>query len=206
MKKLIFFVVIAVFGFTNLTAQEVNFGAKAGVNFSDITGDDVDSFNGLTSFHVGVVSEIEISDKFSFQPELLYSAQGSDYEDEYEDYTDKGTVKVDYLNLPLMGKFYITEGLSLEAGPQVGFLLCATMEYELIGTGFEEGKHEMNIKDDLKGIDFGANLGLGYKMENGLNFSARYNLGLSDNNDNKELLDDSSYKNSVIQVSVGYFF
>ncbi len=65
---------------TNSIAQ-VNFGAKAGVNFSDITGDDVDSYNGRTAFHVGVVAEIMISQKcLPVQPELMYSAQGSDYE------------------------------------------------------------------------------------------------------------------------------
>ncbi len=62
-----------------------------------------------------------ISEKFAFQPELLYSAQGSDYDD--EDFS--GSVKADYLNVPLMAKYYVGEGFSLEAGPQVGLLLSA---------------------------------------------------------------------------------
>ncbi len=59
----------------------------------------------------------------------------------------------------------------------------------------------------MKGTDFGVNLGLGYKMENGLNFGARYNLGLSDNLDVDDFeAEGAEYKNSVIQISVGYFF
>ena len=192
MKKLMIFTVIALFGFVSVKVQDINFGAKAGVNFATITGDDVDSFDSRTAFHVGFVAEIVISDAFSFQPELLYSAQGADWsEDGFE-----GTTKVDYLNVPLMAKFYVGEGFSLEAGPQVGFLLSAK--------DVEEGEEDFDLKDYIKGIDFGVNLGVGYKMEGGLNFGARYNLGLSDANDTDD--DSFTLKNSVIQAYVGFFF
>lgn len=193
MKKLLFFTAIVLFGFTYVSAQDVDFGAKAGVNFATITGDDVDSFSSRTAFHLGFVAEIGITEKFSFQPELLYSAQGSDYSDDFFE----GTVKVDYLNLPLMAKFYVAEGFSLEAGPQVGFLLSAKDVYD----GGED-----DWSDITKGIDFGLNLGVGYKLESGLNFGARYNIGLSDVNDDPDSLGDSAYKNSVIQAYVGFFF
>lgn len=195
-KLLLIFAVIAITGLTQIFSQEINFGAKAGVNFADITGDNADSFDGLTSFHFGLVAEIMISDMFAFQPELLYSAQGSDWEEDYEGDTYKGTVKAGYLNVPLMAKYYVAEGFSLEAGPQIGLLMSATSE--------QDGFDDQDIKDDLKGIDFGLNLGVGYKLESGLNFGARYNLGLTDANDGLE--EDVTYKNSVIQISVGYFF
>ncbi len=196
MKKLLIIIAVVLFGFTNVNAQDLNFGAKAGVNFATATGDETSDFDMRTSFHVGVVAEIVISEKFSFQPELLYSSQGA---------VDKGTGyeytgKVDYLNLPLMAKFYVAEGFSLEAGPQIGFLLSAEVDWEEDG---ESGSED--IKDETSGIDFGVNLGLGYKLESGLNFGARYNLGLSNVND-YEGSDDVNQKNAVIQVSVGYFF
>jgi hypothetical protein len=197
MKKLILFVALAIFVIANSNAQ-INFGAKAGVNFATITGDDVDIFDGRTAFHVGVVAEIVISETFSFQPELLYSAQGADYsDDEFE-----GTFKLDYLNIPLMAKFYVGEGFSLEAGPQVGFLMSAKDEYDFTGTAFKS--EEEDIKEFVKDIDFGINVGVGYKLEGGLNFGARYNLGLSDANDSGD--DSFTLKNSVIQAYVGYFF
>jgi hypothetical protein len=97
-----------------------------------------------------------------------------------------------------MAKYYVTEGLSIEAGPQIGFLLSATDEYE---------DEEDDIDEFLKSTDFGLNLGLGYKLDSGLFFNARYNLGLSDNLDADEFeTDGAEYKNSVIQISVGYFF
>jgi opacity protein-like surface antigen len=198
MKKLFLFAALALFCLTYSIAQ-VNFGAKAGVNFSDITGEEVDSFNGRTSLHIGVIAEIMVSDMFAVQPELIYSSQGSDYEDSEDGFDFSGTVKLDYLNIPVMAKYYIGEGgFSVEAGPQIGFLLSAKDEFE----GEEE-----DIDEFVKGTDFGVNFGLGYKLENGLHFGARYNLGLSDNLDVDDFeAEGAEYKNSVIQVSVGYFF
>ena len=95
-------------------------GIKGGLNVSNFMGD-IDDQSIRTSIHLGLVSEIVVSDKFSLQPELLYSGQGS---------SDGGVQgfsrnKLSYLTLPIMGKFAVTEGLSFQAGPQIGFLLSA---------------------------------------------------------------------------------
>ncbi len=82
MKKLFLFAAIAVFGFTSVNAQEVTFGAKAGLNLASVSGDNTDEIDGRTAFHVGAIAEIAISDVFSVQPELLYSAQGLTYKEE----------------------------------------------------------------------------------------------------------------------------
>ena len=192
MKKLLLFVSIAVFGFWNINAQDVKFGAKAGVNFANISGDETGGLDSRTAFHVGVVAEIGISEKFSFQPELMYSQQGF----KMSVFGIDATGELDYLNLPLMAKYYVADGFSLEAGPQVGFLMSAKAK--------AEGESE-DLKDVTKGIDFGLDFGLGYKMDNGLNFGARYNLGLSNINDG-EGSDEFKNQNAVIQLSIGYFF
>ncbi len=206
MKKLFLCAAIAVFAFINLNAQEVKFGAKAGLNLASIVGDEADDFDGKTSFHFGVVAEIMISEKFSVQPELLYSAQGAEitYEDDFE--KEEVTIKLDYINIPIMAKYYVAEGFSVEAGPQIGFLMNSEAEFDYTDKEdpeFSESGTE-DLKDDIKSIDFGFNLGVGYKMDSGLNFGARYNLGLSDLWD----IDTGGIKNqnSVIQVSVGFFF
>lgn len=206
MKKIVLITVLALFCFI-VNAQdeptkksEPSFGLKGGLNFALIAGDDTDDFDGRIAFHGGAVVEFPFSDKFSFQPELLYSSQG-----------DKGTFdgmeikfKLDYLNLPLMAKYYVADRFSLEAGPQIGFLLSAEAE----GDGVT-----VDIKDIFKGIDFGLGFGLGYKLENGLNFSGRFNVGLSNIvEDEGSILDmefdsgNTKNYNNVFQLSVGYLF
>ena len=129
MKKLLLTAVFAVLTIASINAQE--FGAKAGVNFASLNGDE--DFDGRTSFFVGGVVEFEISESFSLQPELLYSSQGAKSSFSEEGFDIESTIKLDYLNIPIMAKYYVTEGFSIEAGPQIGFLLSAKAEYEADG-------------------------------------------------------------------------
>lgn len=187
MKKIIFS--IMALGAISFAAQaqtpDLKLGAKAGVNFANLSNSEGDM---KTGFHVGVLAEIFINEKFSVQPEVLYSAQGTKYKE--------GGVEVkanmDYINVPIMAKYYLMDGLNIQAGPQVGFLVKSELG-------------DIDSKDAYQSVDFGLNLGAGYELPMGVFFDARYNLGLS--KVNKE--SDSGMKdikNSVIQVSVGYKF
>ena len=182
MKKL-FTITMALVAFT-ISAQNVTFGAKAGLNFASMVGDDAEGLDGRTSFHLGATAEIEISESFSIQPELLYSGQGYSYND--------ATAKVDYINLPVMAKFYVADGFSVEAGPQIGFLASAKADV---------GGVSVDIKDELKSTDFAFNIGAGYKVSSVLNLGLRYSMGLTDVED-----DSNGFKHSVFLLSIGYNF
>jgi len=226
MKKLLLLTAIAVFGFNLADAQDVKFGAKAGINLSKISVNQSDGFEfrSKPSFHLGGFVELVISEKFSFQPELIYSSQGTKSElvetfdsgIDFEQYEYKSDITFEYLNIPLMAKFYAVKGLSLEVGPQIGFLLSAKDDYEEIET-FSNGEDTVvdsfsgsdDIKEFVKNTDFGLNFGLGYQLDNGLLFGARYNVGLSnisDDNEDAEEEDEFRISNRVFQVSVGYRF
>lgn len=182
MKKLLLVTAITILGLANMNAQDVKFGIKSGLNFATITGDNTSKDQTVTAFNIGAMAEIKISEKFSFQPELLYSPQGYSLNNGSDN-----RIALNYLNIPLMGKYYATKRLSLEAGPQIGFLLSTK---------------GINNKDLFKTTDFGVNFGLGYKLDSGLNFGARYVLGLTNIND----VGTFKNKNGVFQLSVGYFF
>lgn len=202
MKKLVL-AALAVFAIGNsaFAQQEVKFGPKAGVNFANLSGQD-DS-NMLTGFHVGAVVEIKFNEKFSVQPEVLYSAQGSKYEISNSIGSYKATQKLDYINVPIMAKYYVAEGFSVEAGPQVGFLTKAELTQEGNVAGIVNGESTRDNKDTYNSVDFGVNFGLAYDLPAGLFFNARYNLGLSDVvKDNN----GDAIKNNVIQVGLGYKF
>lgn len=218
MKKLIFIAALTVMSVSVTQAQEVRLGAKAGVNFASIGGDNTDGLDGLTGFHLGALVEIPITERFAVQPEVLYSAQGAKREltESFSDVTFKATgkTKLDYINVPIMAKYYIVDGLAVEAGPQVGFLVSANAESELDLSGINpetaeliEGQFEsgdIDISDSTKGIDFGIALGASYRLNMGVFFGARYTLGLTDIND----VSGSNIKNqnNVFQLSAGYSF
>lgn len=174
--------------------QEVKFGPKAGVNFSNLSG--LDNTDMKVGFHVGAVAEIKFNDKFSVQPELVYSSQGTKWSSDLP-LVGKVETKInqDYINVPIMAKYYIVDGFSVEAGPQVGFLVKSEIK---------AGDEKQDSKDAFKSVDFGLNFGLAYDLPMGAFVNARYNLGLADIRENTDGGD--AIKNSVIQVGVGYKF
>mgnify|MGYP003132408040 CR=1 FL=1 len=204
MKKVFFIAVLAVFGVTATQAQEVRLGAKGGVNFSSFAGDGFDAFDdpeGRTSFHIGAFAEIPVSERFSIQPEVLYSGQGFDLVS--REGADDTEVQLDYINVPVMAKVYLIEGLYAEAGPQIGF----NVKNEIDSDPDDAGSGEIAINEDvINDIDFSVGVGAGYRFNNGLFLNARYNFGLTDVFNNEDLLIDSDAKNSVFVVSAGYSF
>ena len=216
MKENILVVVIVIFTL-NVNAQNVKFGVKGGLNISSIYGSENSDVESRYSFHIGGLAEVEISEKLSFQPEVVFSSQGSKFNisGEYFDlhggvnsdfFNIESTSTLNYINIPLILKYYVFDGFSLEFGPQVGYLLSVKTETNHTVDG-EIVSEISKTKDGLNVIDFGVNIGLGYKLQNGIFFNSRFNLGL--NAINKKIehqLYYKKHKNEVLQFSVGYFF
>lgn len=191
---------LVAFSTSALAQQEVKFGPKAGVNFANLSGADDSEMK--IGFHVGAVAEIKFNDKFSIQPEVVYSTQGAKFSQTLPIIGEvESTIKNDYINVPIMAKYYFIEGFSVELGPQIGFLMKSEAE---------SGDNTIDTKDAYKSIDFGLGVGLAYDLPMGLFVGARYNLGLSKVNEDVSVGDISvetdDIKNGVIQVGVGYKF
>jgi len=169
-------------------AQNLQFGLKGGVNFASLNGDISDDFKNRTAFHVGMLVEMKVSTNLAIQPELLYSSKGAT-DKEYDE-----SLKVNYIYLPVMVKYFLNDGLSIQGGPQIGVLMSAVSEVD--------GGNE-DFKDDLKKTDLGLNFGLGYNLTNNLNIGMRYNIGLSNINNVEGL---GEVNTSTLQISLGYLF
>lgn len=183
MKKLVILSIITILGLSNSTqAQNIDFGIKTGLNISNINGGEP-SRNNLFGLHAGVFAEIKLNEKFSFQPELLYSMQGSEVGNLLK-------IKLDYFSIPLMAKYFVTEKFSLEMGPQLSFLVNDKIEY-----------NDNSIPDEdttASSFDFGLNLGFGYNISDNFFTQVRYNYGITTISENPDI------KNSIFQISLGY--
>jgi len=209
MKK-VFLTAVAVFGFAFANAQEVKYGAKAGLNLSNFAGDAQEA-SAKVGFQVGGFAEIKISDKFAVQPELLFSTQGAKYKNSVSgsgySISSEITDNVNYLNIPVMAKYYATEKLFIEAGPQIGFLMSANSEIketQTVGGITQTNSLSEDAKKQYNSTDFGLNVGLGYNFTENIGAGVRYTSGLS--NIAKDA--PSSYKvnNTNIALSVAYTF
>lgn len=173
-----------------------SFGIKGGVNFASITGDDFDSPDSRTSFHVGLLAEFPLTEMFSLQAEALYSGQGFESDVDGEIFGGEGKVEyqLDYINVPVLAKVYILDGLSIEAGPQFGFKVN-----EEIDANANADDGDLNL-DEAEDFDFGVAAGVTFETPMGLFATGRYTQGFTDIVNNRDV------KNSVFQIGVGYKF
>jgi hypothetical protein len=195
MKKIV--LAIAILITLNSTAQKINFGIKAGLNMSMLTGSKDQIMSSNNGFFGGAILEYKILGKMAIQPELLFSAQGAKLES--KDLTFSITRKMDYLILPIMVKYYIKSGLFVEAGPQAGFLISANQDVENRITNISTSE---DIKEATKDLDMAANVGIGYELLDKVVAQVRYCIGITNTSD----LQNTNIKNGVFQLSVGYKF
>ncbi len=201
--------VLVLLGTTLVNAQDriatsgssTKFGIKGGVNFSNLYTEDVTDENVLTGFLLGAFVELPLTAAISLQPEVAYSTKGA--ENEYDNATASGRVKfrLNYIEVPVLLKFNITNRFNLHAGPYVAFLVDSkiTDEDSDGDVNFEEAVDE----DDLNKVDLGLAAGLGLDFGN-IGIGARYNYGLTTVGKEREFL-GTTYtfpdgKNSVLSV------
>ena len=116
MIKKLWIAVIAIGIAGTVNAQDVKLGAKIGMNVSSVNEKGSNSLDSKTGWVLGATAEVSLTEKFSLQPELLFSQQGGRSEGNF-------TLDLNYITLPVMAKYYIAKGFSLEAGPQFSFLV-----------------------------------------------------------------------------------
>lgn len=160
---------------------------KAGLNIADISTES-NIFKSRTSFHAGLGSENKLSDKFSLAPEILFSSQGANLNE-----VRKREYRLNYVNLAILFRYYPDGGFYFEAGPQAGILVSARQT--------AEDEYDSNIPN-IKGQDYGFNIGLGFRTKSTLGINARYYFGLRDIND---LEMSEQFKNGVFQISLNIY-
>lgn len=197
---------LAVFG------QKVNYGIKGGVNLSslnvknNLVKSTVNS-TGRTGFYVGFSSEFPLSaasDKLFGQIEALYIQNGGKLStvvpryDRYGDITSYKTFdmesRIQQINMPIVLKYEIVQGLRLNAGGYLGFILSAETR--------DDDDINWSKDDGYKTVDAGLIFGTEYNFPQGLFVDARYNLGLANISDTNLV----PANNRGFQFGLGYKF
>ncbi len=190
MKKTIFFVAAFFIGFALLAQGPAKFGLKAGVNISSLNIQDFDDNDSRIGLHIGALAHIHLgtAEQWALQPEIVYSQEGAKLK------TQSGTttVKLDYVNIPVMIQYMFDNGFRLEAGPQLG--LMVNSKYDANGS-------EEDADDDFKSTNVSLGFGLGYLSKSGFGVGGRYNLGLSNIGEGV-----NDVKGRTLQLGIFYMF
>lgn len=178
MKKLIIVLFVLILPVAIYAQAGIGFGVKGGANFANQAVKDINT-ESITDFHVGAFVNLNFSENLGIRPEVLFSANGSEWEDVQ--------VNTSYVAIPIMLCIKPISLISIEAGPQFSFLTKAETE----GVG--------DIKDQLKNNDFGLALGAGLHLPFGLQAGARYVLGFT----NISEVSEEEIKNRTFQIYLG---
>ena len=214
MKRILLFVLFVLLFNVKLQAQEAHFGAKGGLNVSTIVGDFTTGINPRLSGHIGVFINYDFSEKFSFQPELLYSSQGfrfntdlafieSDGQSGNEtDFTS--VVQQNYLSIPLIGQFRLSDRVDLEFGPQFAFFVNEVIKIKNFDGIDAENVEEKETRSGNFQLDYGIAFGIGVHVTEAFSISPRLYLGIR-NRLNNSIGDGQNY-NLALQLSMNYMF
>lgn len=173
MKKqvlLIAFVIIATVSY----AQNAMYGVRAGINVSNLDFEPDATFDNQhrNGFAIGFFGEYDLSASIALAPEIQFSAEGA---------KDR-SLRVDYIQAPILLKFRIGDRLSLGAGPLVGVKI-----------------HE--FEDGYRNFSFSGVGALEFMITDEFFIDVRYHYGVTN------ILDDNpanlEAKNTNIQIGIG---
>lgn len=172
---------------------QVSFGLKGGVNLNNIVTKDVPASipfinqnDVAIGFHIGLFSQIKLTDRLSLIPELQYSQRGV----KYTSGGNSRTIKVNYLELPILASYSI-KSFAIDFGPQVSYRLSSTI-------------------DAYKDFDFGLIGGARFNFAGNFSMIAKYYYGLTAiseiafTNSNGQSLGNAGDYSRNIQFGIGY--
>lgn len=190
MKKLFLAVVammVSAATFAQNEAGQITIQPKVGVNIANIT--DAVGADPRIGLAAGAEFEYGLTDNIGLSAGVLYSMQGAKATEDGADCT----LKLDYLNVPILANFYVAKGFAVKLGVQPGFKLSSKAKAKGSGASVE-----LDV-DGIKSVDLSIPVGVSYQYQN-IVFDARYNWGVT------KIVEDSDSKHSVFQITVGYKF
>lgn len=169
---------------------------KMGINLANLIDPD-----GTDNIRMGLVIggelEYQVAKIFSVSLGALYSQQGAkttaDIDTDYGIWSGDVTLRLDYINIPVLANVYLAKGFAIKAGIQPCFKINSAVKVKVDGTSITTSV------SGVKRVDFAIPVGLSYEYGN-LVLDTRYNMGIT------KIVDTDKLYNIVVQMTMGYKF
>lgn len=189
--------------------NEMKFGIHAGANRSIVSN--TENALGKAGLHAGVSIEYQINNTpFSVRSGINYSEQGfkSDGDVIFEGdilLSSESTIKLDYLQLPLLLQYDFSKSFGIFAGPQLNYNIQAKVD-----TGAEFiGRFETDIDNANELVVSGA-FGLQASLSANLIARLQYDTGLTRTFEKQSMdmnpQNTNDAKNQTFTLVIGYQF
>lgn len=195
MKKIILLLCASIF-VINVSAQSFGYGPRIGANASMILDR---AYDMQYNFNAGAFFELDLSTEWSVEIAGIYSRQGMKYSKMPISLTKTAETnfKLDYVNIPIVAKYYPWKGLNIFLGPELNILTSA--KSKTVGVAGETSLWSQYQKYNISGV-----AGIGYTWECGFLITAQYSntlLSIYRSSANME----KTY-GGVAQINVGWRF
>jgi hypothetical protein len=220
MKKVILILSVFTLFFCNAAiSQKARVGVTGGISFSNLSrtiggaDKDGDYRIGITG---GMIMEVPLGkkNKFSFQPDLHYIQKGA--AEPLLTPIIKNYTALRYAELApnFVRNFASKKGgaFYLGGGPYISFPLPSKKVTHTAGSPsvLTDISYGQAVTNDLKGVDYGGNVVMGYRIKNGLFVSANYIQGARNLVPDDVLAlpgkGDDKIKNISFAIRVGWLF
>lgn len=198
---------------------------RLGVDITNVSGEHVYAYGNLGDYSLkgkyqpgftgGVEVMYQAMPRLAVSAGVMYAQEGSRYSDiELGEGADRAGINqnslgFDYLQIPVMARFYVAKGLSVNAGIRLGFLLSANHQYDTVEITYdditgtreygESHSYDEDIKSACKSTSVSIPVGFSYEYMNVV-LDARYHIPLT------KTFKESSSKHQGFTVTVGYKF
>lgn len=182
-------------------SDKIDFGFRFGLSLSDLTTSS-NTLEPRPTFMLGVHAEYKFTPSWSIQPELIYARKGRFSRSPRLDSGPRteNRLLLDYVELPVLAKYYFNQGLSLEVGPYLSYLIKAEQE-NLENTTIQSS----SVFQQVENVDAGLAIGATYITDWNFFVGMRITHGfINVFNDSLVIFEDSYH--AQFQMYLGYSF
>lgn len=148
-------------------AQDFKAGLRGGIVGSQVNGDRLSGFDKGGPLFGGFVNR-KLPHSFSAQMEIVFIQKGS--RKPTDEFNSFYLLRLNYIEVPVLLQFNLTNKLTLQAGPSFGTLISSHEENEF---------QVFNSFSQFKKLEIAANGGVIYKLSDHFAFDARYSASMS---------------------------
>jgi hypothetical protein len=189
-------IILIIFFSPKIKSQtKTEFGLKIGTNYAKLSPNyklgnlGYEKYKRELGFYAGGYLNFKISERFKFQPEIIFSNQKTNielitstvftgtYNNEIYESIFGSEMTESIISIPTIFQYVLNRKIYIEGGTQLGLIInqkekTIGQKYPVFGS---EGKSPLISN---KKLDFGLVIGIGYKISTNFKINSRYFIGI----------------------------
>ncbi|HLS72037.1 MAG TPA: porin family protein [Chitinophagaceae bacterium] len=187
-------------------AQKVSLNPEVGINLSSLHHSDSyqDIKNNTIGVKAGLALNIPITKRIFIQPGVYFDMRGARIQEEFNGLVQENDYTLNYLQIPIHLQTELPIGvlgeLFVHVGPYVGWGINGRKEVSINNIKEKAMDAFGDDEEQLKNIDFGLNIGAGYRTPFGIYARVQYGYGMG----NLSNISSESIQNRVWNIGLGW--